>query len=171
MESIKMVLMNLFAGQQWRCRHGEQTCGLREGKERAGQMERVAWKHTRYHMWNRQQWEFAVWHRELSQCSAAAERGRMGGRREAGSRGRGHTYPCGWLMLTYDRNRHNIVKQLSSNKFFFKNKEIMPFAATWMDLQITILSEIRQRISYDITYMRNLKKWYKWVYSQTTSQT
>ena len=34
----------------------------------------------------------------------------------------------------------------------------MPFAATWMDLQITILSEIRQRISYDITYMRNLKK-------------
>ena len=26
MESRKMVLMNLFAGQQWRCRHGEQTC-------------------------------------------------------------------------------------------------------------------------------------------------
>ena len=22
-----MVLMNLFAGQQWRCRHREQTCG------------------------------------------------------------------------------------------------------------------------------------------------
>ena len=34
----------------------------------------------------------------------------------------------------------------------------MPFAATGMDLQITILSEIRQRISYDITYMWNLKK-------------
>ena len=29
MESRKMVLMNLFAGQQWRCRHREQTyeCG------------------------------------------------------------------------------------------------------------------------------------------------
>ena len=26
MESRKMVLMNLFAGQRWRCRHGEQTC-------------------------------------------------------------------------------------------------------------------------------------------------
>ena len=34
----------------------------------------------------------------------------------------------------------------------------MPFAATWMDLKIIILSEIRQRqIPYDITYMWNLK--------------
>ena len=24
-----MLLMNLFAGQQWRCRHREQTCGHR----------------------------------------------------------------------------------------------------------------------------------------------
>ena len=35
-----------------------------------------------------------------------------------------------------------------------KKKEIMLFAATWMDLVIVILSEVRQRgISYDITYM------------------
>ena len=34
----------------------------------------------------------------------------------------------------------------------------MPFAATWMDLEITIPSEVSQRqIPYDITYMRNLK--------------
>ena len=33
----------------------------------------------------------------------------------------------------------------------------MPLAATWMDLEIIILSEIRQ-IPYDITYMWNLKK-------------
>ena len=26
MESRKMALMNLFAKQQWRCRHREQTC-------------------------------------------------------------------------------------------------------------------------------------------------
>ena len=40
----------------------------------------------------------------------------------------------------------------------------MPFAATWMDLEIIILSEVIQtekNISYDITYMWNLKKWYK----------
>ena len=33
----------------------------------------------------------------------------------------------------------------------------MPFAATWMDLEIIILSEVRERqISYDITHVWNL---------------
>ena len=38
--------------------------------------------------------------------------------------------------------------------------EIMPFAATWMDLEIIILmTEVSERqTSYDITYMWNLKK-------------
>ena len=36
--------------------------------------------------------------------------------------------------------------------------EIMPFAATWIDLKIITLSEVRQRqIPYDIFYMWNLK--------------
>ena len=36
---------------------------------------------------------------------------------------------------------------------------IMPFAAIWMDLEVTILSEVCQRlILSDITYMWNLKK-------------
>ena len=37
----------------------------------------------------------------------------------------------------------------------------MPFAATWMDLEIIILSEIKVRqrkTSYDITYLWNLIK-------------
>ena len=38
-------------------------------------------------------------------------------------------------------------------------KNEMPSAATWMDLEISILSEVRQRqISYDLTYMWNLEK-------------
>ena len=35
MESRKMVLMNPFAGQQWRCRHREQTVGT-VGEEENG---------------------------------------------------------------------------------------------------------------------------------------
>ena len=35
-----------------------------------------------------------------------------------------------------------------------KENEIMPSAATWMDLEIIILNDIRQRkISYNIAYM------------------
>ena len=46
----------------------------------------------------------------------------------------------------------------------------MTFAATWMDLEIIILSEVVRQtktISYDVAYMQNLKeKWYKWIYLQ-----
>ena len=40
----------------------------------------------------------------------------------------------------------------------------MPFAETWMDLEILILTEVIQterQITCDIAYMRNLKKAYK----------
>ena len=37
-----------------------------------------------------------------------------------------------------------------------KQNEIMPFAATWLDLEIMRLSQ--RHISYDITYICNLKK-------------
>ena len=38
--------------------------------------------------------------------------------------------------------------------------KLMPFVATWMELEILILTEVRQtktQISYDITYLWNLK--------------
>ena len=39
-----------------------------------------------------------------------------------------------------------------------KKHEIMPFAATWTDLEIIILSGVSEgQISYDIIYIRNLK--------------
>ena len=52
MESSKMVLMNLFAGRQWRCRHRD--LWTHWGKERAGHTERTAWKHVHYHVRNSQ---------------------------------------------------------------------------------------------------------------------
>ena len=51
-----------------------------------------------------------------------------------------------------------------------KNNEIMPFAATWMDLESVILSEVRQRQIYDIAYMWNLIKGYKWTYLQNRNR-
>ena len=43
--------------------------------------------------------------------------------------------------------------------WFKENAFLMPFAAKWMDLEIIILNEVRERqISYDITYLWNLKK-------------
>ena len=39
-----------------------------------------------------------------------------------------------------------------------KNNKIIPFATTWMHLEIVILSEVRERQKlFDITYMWNLK--------------
>ena len=46
-----------------------------------------------------------------------------------------------------------------------KKNEIMPFAGTWMDVEIIILHESKpdreRQISYDIAYMWNLNKRYK----------
>ena len=49
----------------------------------------------------------------------------------------------------------------------------MPFAATWMDLEIIILSEVSQterQIPYDTTYMWNLKYDTNELIYQTTKQ-
>ena len=48
----------------------------------------------------------------------------------------------------------------------------MPFAATWMDLEIVILSEVHQteKDKYDITYMWILRKWYTWTYLQNRNR-
>ena len=37
-----------------------------------------------------------------------------------------------------------------------KKNKIMPFVITWLDLEINILSEVRERLIYDIIYMWNL---------------
>ena len=51
-----------------------------------------------------------------------------------------------------------LVKKLVNNNYSPMEKtEILPFAATWMDLESIILSKESQRKTYDITYTWNLK--------------
>ena len=50
-----------------------------------------------------------------------------------------------------------------------KKNEIRPFAATWTDLEIIILSEVRQRktnIIWHPLYVESKTEWYKWTYLQ-----
>ena len=50
-----------------------------------------------------------------------------------------------------------------NNRILLSHKKTkLPFAATWMNLEVITLSEVRQRqILDDVTYMWNLKKFYK----------
>ena len=66
MESRKMVLNNLFAGQQWRNRHRAQTYGHGERGGEGEYMEKETWKLTIYKIDSQK--EFAVCLRKLKQC-------------------------------------------------------------------------------------------------------
>ena len=47
----------------------------------------------------------------------------------------------------------------------------MPFKGTWMDLKIIILNEVKEKDKYHgITYLWNLKTWYKWTYLQNRNR-
>ena len=57
------------------------------------------------------QWEFALRAKELWDNLKGWDVWEVVG----DSRGRGYMYIQGWFLLMYDRNQHNVVKQLSSN--------------------------------------------------------
>ena len=66
-------------------------------------------------------------------------------------------------MYIYTMEYHSAIRK----------NEIMPFAATWMDLEIIRLSEVCQteKDKYHMTsHMWNLKKWYKWTYLQNRNR-
>ena len=60
----KMVLKNLFTGQQWRNRYREQTY---EHRERGGKGEMYGKNNMETYITISSQWEFAVWLRKLKQ--------------------------------------------------------------------------------------------------------
>ena len=126
MKSRKMERMNLFAGQQWRCRHREKTCG--HSGERGGE----SWdSDTEINTlpFGKQKasgnWLYDAGSTNLLLCDNLEGLG-WGGRREGGSGGGGHLCSYGRFVLTYGRNQHNIVKQLTSNFNFKLIKKISP---------------------------------------------
>ena len=83
-EFRKIVLMNLFARQQWRCRHRKQTSGHSE--RRRGWNE-SRWKHRNLYITVCEidiRWEFAVRHRNLRPvlCDSLERRDMVEGGRE-----------------------------------------------------------------------------------------
>ena len=53
------------------------------------------------------------------------------------------TYMYEWVTLLYRKNWLYIVNQ-QELKIFKKKNEMLPFAATWMDLEGIVLGEISQ---------------------------
>ena len=63
------------------------------------------------------------------------------------------------MSISREMDKEN-VHIYSGILLIHKKCEMMPFAAT----QTIILNQ--RQVSYDIIYMWNLKKWYKWTYLQ-----
>jgi len=110
MEFRKMVMMTVYARQQKRHRYKKQIfglCGRRRGWDDLGE----------YH-WNMyiticeidQQSKFDTWNRAFKAGAQGQPWGVGWGGRWEGVQDGGHMYTCGWFMLMYGKNYHNIIK-------------------------------------------------------------
>ena len=65
-----------------------------------------------------------------------------------------------WCTHTHTQTHTHTYTHTIDSYSAIKRNEILPFAATWMDLENIILSEVSQmerQILYDTTYLWNLK--------------
>ena len=96
MEPRKMVLKNLFTGQQWRNRHREQTCGH---EERGGEVEMCGKSNMETYITTCKidsQWGTCCMAQETQTGALYQPRGMgWGGRWKGVSKGRGYMYIYG----------------------------------------------------------------------------
>ena len=62
------------------------------------------------------------------------------------------------MLINRGMDKKDVVHLYNGILHGHKKNEIMPFAAIWVDLEIIIRNEFKQRQTYVITYMWNLKK-------------
>ena len=91
-----MVLINLFAGQQWRCRHREQICEHGQGR-REEDKRRQQHGNTHTPAYGKQPVGLCCDTGSSARCSVTAYRGGMGTGERCEEEG---TYVYLWLTLT-----------------------------------------------------------------------
>ena len=85
---------------------------------------------------------------------------------------RSHDVEATYVSINRWMDKENMVHIHSGILLGHKKDEIIPFAITWMDLHLIMLSEVRQRKTNTIWYHLYVesKIWYKWTYPQNRNR-